>query len=194
MTVVGILSLQGAFEKHRIAIEHLGVSVCYVRYPADLDGCDGLIIPGGESTTMSKLLDESGLRPAVLDFAKKKSVLGTCAGMILMATDAADKKVIPLGLINIKVSRNAYGRQIDSFTTSLELSMNGSSVTTRGVFIRAPRILSMGREVEVLARVKDEPVMVKQDRHMACTFHPELSSNNYVHQYFLDLIQKPVLA
>jgi len=189
VTTIGVLSLQGAYEKHRIAVEHLGASVCYVRYPVDLNGCDGLIIPGGESTTMSKLLDESGLRQAVLDFSKDRSILGTCAGMILMARDADDEKVNPLGLIDMTVSRNSYGRQVDSFTTLLELSLNGSTVTSKGVFIRAPRITSVGRDVEILASVKDEPVMVRQGRHSASSFHPELSGNDNVHQYFLNLIR-----
>jgi 5'-phosphate synthase pdxT subunit len=168
------------------------VSLQYVRYPKDLENCDSLIIPGGESTTISKLLDESGLRQAVLDFAKQRSILGTCAGMILMAKDADDDKVNPLRLIDMKVSRNAYGRQVDSFTTNLEMSLNGSTVSTKGVFIRAPRIISFGQDLEILAKVNDEPVLVKQGLHMASSFHPELSGNNNVHRYFLSLNRKPV--
>ncbi len=189
---VGILSLQGAYALQGEILRSMDVSLQYVRYPKDLENCDSLIIPGGESTTMSKLLDESGLRQAVLDFAKQRSILGTCAGMILMAKDADDDKVNPLRLIDMKVSRNAYGRQVDSFTTNLEMSLNGSTVSTKGVFIRAPRIISFGQDLEILAKVNDEPVLVKQGLHMASSFHPELSGNNNVHRYFLSLNRKPV--
>ncbi len=189
---VGILSLQGAYALHGEILRSMDVSLQYVRYPKDLENCDSLIIPGGESTTMSKLLDESGLRQAVLDFAKQRSILGTCAGMILMAKEADDDKVNPLRLIDMKVSRNAYGRQVDSFTTNLEMSLNGSTVSTKGVFIRAPRIISFGQDLEILAKVNDEPVLVKQGLHMASSFHPELSGNNNVHRYFLSLNRKPV--
>ena len=189
---VGILSLQGAYALHGEILRSMDVSFKYVRYPKDLENCDSLIIPGGESTTISKLLDESGLRQAVLDFAKQRSILGTCAGMILMAKDADDDKVNPLRLIDMKVSRNAYGRQVDSFTTNLEMSLNGSTVSTKGVFIRAPRIISFGQDLEILAKVNDEPVLVKQGLHMASSFHPELSGNNNVHRYFLSLNRKPV--
>ena len=189
---VGILSLQGAYALHGEILRSMKVSLQYVRYPKDLENCDSLIIPGGESTTISKLLDESGLRQAVLDFAKQRSILGTCAGMILMAKDADDDKVNPLRLIDMKVSRNAYGRQVDSFTTNLEMSLNGSTVSTKGVFIRAPRIISFGQDLEILAKVNDEPVLVKQGLHMASSFHPELSGNNNVHRYFLSLYRKPV--
>lgn len=189
MTVVGILSLQGAFARHREMLSTIGVYVQDVRYTDDLDKCQGLIIPGGESTTISKLMDESGLRSAVLDFARKKSILGTCAGMILLAQDTNDEKVNPLGLIDMKVSRNAYGRQVDSFITSLELSLNGSSETTKGVFIRAPRVTSYGKEVEILASIEEEPVLVKQGLHIACSFHPELSGNSNIHHYFIKLIE-----
>jgi 5'-phosphate synthase pdxT subunit len=112
--------------------------------------------------------------------------------MILMAKDADDDKVNPLRLIDMKVSRNAYGRQVDSFTTNLEMSLNGSTVSTKGVFIRAPRIISFGQDLEILAKVNDEPVLVKQGLHMASSFHPELSGNNNVHRYFLSLYRKPV--
>jgi 5'-phosphate synthase pdxT subunit len=189
---VGILSLQGAYALHGEILRSMDVFLKYVRYPKDLENCDSLIIPGGESTTISKLLDESGLRQAVLDFAKQRSILGTCAGMILMAKDADDDKVNPLRLIDMKVSRNAYGRQVDSFTTNLEMSLNGSTVSTKGVFIRAPRIISFGQDLEILAKVNDEPVLVKQGLHMASSFHPELSGNNNVHRYFLSLNRKPV--
>lgn len=189
---IGVLGLQGAFARHQAVLEELGAANRLVRYPEELDGVDGLIIPGGETTTMSKLLDESGLRAGLVAFARERPVLGTCAGMVLMAREAGDARVETLDLMDIAIARNAYGRQVDSFTRSLEVSLNGSPAELRGVFIRAPRILKVGGNVEVLASVDGEPVFVRQGRHVACAFHPELSGTPLIHQYFLDILMDSV--
>ena len=191
---IGVLGLQGAFARHRAVLEELGAANRLVRYPEELDGVDGLIIPGGETTTMSKLLDESGLRAVLLAFARERPVFGTCAGMVLMARDAGDARVETLDLLDLAVARNAYGRQVDSFTRSLEVSLNGSLSELRGVFIRAPRILKIGGGVEVLVSVDGEPVFVRQGRHIACAFHPELSGTPTIHQYFLDIVKESALV
>ena len=191
---IGVLSLQGAFEKHRTVLSRLKIASKDVRYPGDLDGCDGLIIPGGESTTISNLIDTIGMRAPLLKFAEKKPVMGTCAGMILMARTVNDPRVQPLNLMNIEIARNAYGRQVDSFVSGLEVQINGKSVSLKGVFIRAPKIRSTGEEVEVLGVINGEPIFVRQNRHLATSFHPELSDTTAIHEYFLSLVREPTLV
>lgn len=191
---IGVLSLQGAFEKHRNVLSRLKIASKDVRYPGDLDGCDGLIIPGGESTTISDLIDYIGMRSPLLKFAEKKPVMGTCTGMILMARTVNDPRVQPLNLMNIEIARNAYGRQVDSFVSGLEVQINGKPVSLKGVFIRAPRIRSTGEEVEVLGMINGEPIFVRQNRHLATSFHPELSDTTAIHEYFLSLVREPTLV
>ncbi|MDP6456205.1 MAG: pyridoxal 5'-phosphate synthase glutaminase subunit PdxT [Candidatus Marinimicrobia bacterium] len=194
MITIGILGLQGAFARHEAVLSRLNVYTRIVRLPADLDGCDGVIIPGGESTTITKLMDYIGIREPLLDFAERYPLLGTCAGMIIMASQVEDLQVRPLNLIDIEVVRNAYGRQVDSFIRSLEISTNGSISRMAGVFIRAPRIKSVGKDVSVLASIDGEPVFVRQGHHLASSFHPELSDNTTVHEYFVSLAEETVLA
>lgn len=194
MITIGILGLQGAFARHEAVLSRLNVYTRIVRLPADLDGCDGVIIPGGESTTITKLMDYIGIREPLLDFAERYPLLGTCAGMIIMASQVEDPQVRPLNLIDIEVVRNAYGRQVDSFIRSLEISTNGSISRMAGVFIRAPRIKSVGKDVSVLASIDGEPVFVRQGHHLASSFHPELSDNTTVHEYFVSLAEETVLA
>jgi len=191
---IGVLSLQGAFEKHRTVLSRLKIASKDVRYPGDLDGCDGLIIPGGESITISDLIDYIGMRAPLLKFAEKKPVMGTCTGMILMARTVNDPRVQPLNLMNIEIARNAYGRQVDSFVSGLEVQINGKSVSLKGVFIRAPKIRSTGEEVEVLGVINGEPIFVRQNRHLATSFHPELSDTTAIHEYFLSLVREPTLV
>lgn len=194
MTCVGILGLQGDFAKHRTILSRLNVNSKDVRYPGDLKGCDGLIIPGGESTTMSKLLDTTGVRTSILEFSKSNPVLGTCAGMILMAKRVDDSSVHPLGLLDIEAVRNAYGRQVDSFTADLRVDSDGDPVSMTGIFIRAPKIKSVGEGVRVLGSLNGDPVFVQQGRHLACSFHPELSDNTTIHRYFLSVVEEPTLV
>ena len=184
---VGILALQGAFREHREVLDALGVEAVEVRTPAQLGALDALILPGGESTTMSKLLDSSGVRAplaALLDDGFP--VLGTCAGMILLAREVVDGRPDQesFGAVDIAVRRNAYGRQRDSFETPLSVAgLAGGPFP--GVFIRAPRIESVGECVEVLAAHEDVPVLVRQGAVVVASFHPELSGDFRLHEWFL---------
>lgn len=192
--VIGVLALQGAFAKQRMVISRLNVPSRDVKYPEDLDGCDGLIIPGGESTTMTELIDFVGMRQPLEQFAHKRPVMGTCAGLILMATQVSDPRVKTLNILNIDVVRNAYGRQVDSFVDTVDLLIDDRKVSIEGIFIRAPRIRSVNREVEIIGTLKGEPVVVRQSRHLACTFHPELSDSTAIHEYFVSMVKEPVLV
>ena len=187
MKQIGVLGLQGAYAKHLAILQQLDVQAVDVRKPGDLEECHGLIIPGGESTTMTKLINEIDMHDALLKFSVDRPVFGTCAGMILMAAKVDDGRVKTLNLINIEVERNGYGRQIDSFIDELDVTTNGQAFSMRGVFIRAPRIKNMGDGVEVLASVNGEPVLVQEGHHMAAAFHPELTGETRIHNYFSTL-------
>ena len=184
---IGVLALQGAFREHREVLDALGVEAVEVRTPAELGALDALILPGGESTTMSKLLDSSGVRVPLGELlADGLPVFGTCAGMILLARDVVDGRPDQesFGAIDIAVRRNAYGRQRDSFETPLAVDgLAGGPFP--GVFIRAPRIESVGERVEVLARHDDVPVLARQGPVFVASFHPELSGDLRLHEFFL---------
>ena len=184
MKTVGILALQGDFDAHRKAVERAGGTVIEVRTVKELEACDGLIVPGGESTTMLKLLDIEKLTEPLCQFAACKPVFGTCAGAILLAHSVTKPSQPSLDLIDIDVERNAYGRQIDSRITRVQAGAN----EMEAVFIRAPRILRVGPGGTVLATYNGDPVWVEQGRHMVTTFHPELTPDSSVHQRFLQLI------
>jgi len=188
---VGLLALQGDYDRHRQALDRLGLSSLQVRYPADLQQVGGLVLPGGESTTLSRLLDSSGLRGPLLEFAAAgKPILGTCAGLIMLASRLAGEKradghgVRPLGLLDVAVQRNGYGRQIDSFTEPLTLAGDlAGDAACDAVYIRAPRIVDLGPAVEVIARRPDgEVVGVRQGSIVGLSFHPELGSDTRFHQ------------
>jgi 5'-phosphate synthase pdxT subunit len=185
---VGVLALQGAFREHREVLAALGVDAIEVRTPAELAALDALIVPGGESTTMSKLLDSSEVRePLATRLADGLPALGTCAGMILLAAEVVDGRPDQrsLGAIEVAVRRNAYGRQRDSFEA--ELAVDGLvGGPFPGVFIRAPRIESVGAEVEVLAIHEGVPVVARQGAVVVTSFHPELAGDLRLHSWFLD--------
>ncbi|MEO8096251.1 MAG: pyridoxal 5'-phosphate synthase glutaminase subunit PdxT [Acidobacteriota bacterium] len=181
---IGILALQGDFEAHRKAVEREGARAVEVRTADQLAVCDGLIIPGGESTTMLKLLDIQKLTEPLREFASHKPVFGTCAGAILLAHAVTGPEQPSLNLLDIDVERNAYGRQIDSRIAHIETA-DGS---TEAVFIRAPIIRRAGPEARVLATYQRNPVWVEQGLHMVTTFHPELSLDSPVHRRFLSKI------
>ncbi len=185
---IGVLALQGDFDAHRKRLEELGVEVVLVKRPEQLDEIDGLIIPGGESGTFLKLLGEAGFEK-LKEFVQLKPTFGTCAGAILLAKEVENPKQAGLGAIDIGIRRNAYGRQIDSSIREGKflLGKPGDS-TLEMVFIRAPKIERVGREVEVIATEGDNPVAVRQGSVMASTFHPELSQDRRVHQVFLDIV------
>ena len=194
MKQIGVLGLQGAYAKHLAILQQLDVQAVDVRKPGDLEECHGLIIPGGESTTMTKLINEIDMHDALLKFSVDRPVFGPCAGMILMAAKVDDGRVETLNLLDIEVERNAYGRQIDSFIDELDVTTNGQAFSMRGVFIRAPRIKNMGDGVEVLASVNGEPVLVQEGHHMAAAFHPELTGETRIHNYFSTLKGEMSLA
>jgi len=190
--VVGVLALQGAFAKHAEMLRSLGVSVIEVRTPADLSRCDGLVIPGGESTTMVRQIKFIELEEPLKIFSTHKPIFGTCAGMILISNKIIADSMKPFGFLDISVERNAFGRQVESFVIPLELNLykDSSPIIFEGLFIRAPRIREVGPDVEVLAEFQGEPVLVRQGKHLASSFHPELTSDNAVHAYFIKLIEQ----
>ncbi|MCH7477565.1 MAG: pyridoxal 5'-phosphate synthase glutaminase subunit PdxT [SAR324 cluster bacterium] len=185
---VGILALQGDFARHRSKFEELGVATRNVRYVGDMTGLSGLVIPGGESTVMSKRIDAAGLRSALEEFARTHPVMGTCAGLIMMARDAGDSKVRPLNLLDITVDRNGWGRQVHSFTTDLTTQLNGTAISLPAIFIRAPRIIDVGPGIRVLAEHMGEPVLVQEGLHLASAFHPELTPDMHVHEHFVKVL------
>jgi 5'-phosphate synthase pdxT subunit len=176
---IGVLAVQGNFREHIAAFRRLGVEAVEVRKPEELDGLDGLVIPGGESTAITRLMRLYGLEDAIRRF--QGAIFGTCAGMILLGRDQ-------LGLIDLEVERNAYGRQVASFEADLELGDGGPPL--RGVFIRAPRITRAGPEVEVLAELDGEAVLLRSGRYLVASFHPELTDDLRVHERFLELVRE----
>jgi 5'-phosphate synthase pdxT subunit len=184
--LAGILGLQGDFARHQRNVEELGVPTRIVRNSADLEPCTHLIIPGGESTTIQKLLDFTGLRQPLIDFGRSRPVWGTCAGMILLAREVDDPRQTPLNLIDIAVRRNAYGRQIASFTTDMSLPFLGNGTPFHAVFIRAPIMESHGPDVTPLADVDGRTVLARQGRVLVSSFHPELTRDLRLHEYFLN--------
>ncbi len=176
---IGVLAVQGNFREHAAMLRRLGVEAVEVRKPEQLDGLDGLVIPGGESTTFMRLMRLYGLDEAIRGF--ERPMFGTCAGMIVLDRDH-------LGLVDLLVDRNAYGRQVASFEADLELP--GDDRVLRGVFIRAPRVRELGADVEVLAEHEGEPVLVRDGRFLVASFHPELTDDTRVHERFLDLVRE----
>jgi pyridoxal 5'-phosphate synthase pdxT subunit len=182
---VGVLALQGDFDAHRRALERAGAEAHEVRSVKDLEKADALILPGGESTTMLKLLDAENLFEPLRAFGGTKPIFGTCAGAILLAAEVSHPEQRSLGLMDLTVERNGYGRQIDSRIAKIEFGGQWKEA----VFIRAPIIRRIGSDAKILATYNGNPVLVEQGRHLASTFHPELGSSMGIHQYFLSKIQ-----
>ena len=192
MTAIGVLAVQGDFREHRQALNRLGVDAPEIRLPSQLDGIDGLIIPGGESTTIVQLIDIYGFREPLREKARDgMAVWGTCAGMIVIADRLIDPRPDPLRLMDIEVSRNAFGRQVDSFEADLDFQEIGDA-PFHGVFIRAPVVTDVGASVKVLARLEDgRPVAVRQGKFLATAFHPELTADDRIHQLFARIAAQP---
>ena len=192
---VGVLALQGDFAAHCARLTELGASAVEVRYAAQLDQVDGLILPGGESTTNLILLDQEGLWSRLEDFARERPILGTCAGAILLAREVTNPSQASIGAIDMRIERNAYGRQVDSSIRVVEPEPAFAGRTAAGpleaVFIRAPIIRSVGPGVEVLLRDGNDPILVEQGLHLAATFHAELTSDPRLHQLFLSKVRSP---
>ena len=186
---VGVLALQGAFIEHVTALRCFGVEAVLVRLPKQLEGLDGLIIPGGESTTMTRLMQSYELIDPIKELAKQgKPIWGTCAGMILMAAKLSGANGQPLGLMNIQVKRNAFGRQVDSFEVDLPVPVLGKD-DFHAIFIRAPLIEKVGSGVEVLAKLEGVAVAARQKHLLVCAFHPELNNDLRFHDYFIHMIK-----
>lgn len=184
---IGILALQGDFEAHARVLEKLGAEIVYVRAPEDLHDLNGLVLPGGESTTHMKLLAETGLEGAIRKMAAQGTpILGTCAGAILLAQKVKRPQQKSLGLVDMTVVRNAYGRQLASDVVTLETNLRDEPLEM--VFIRAPLIDRVGPGVEILAERNGSPVLVQQGRVLAATFHPELTDSNAIHERFLSMV------
>ena len=187
---IGVLALQGAFIEHLKILRHLGASAVEVRLPKQLDGLDGLIIPGGESTTIGKLAVMYDLLEPLCEFAAVKPVWGTCAGMIFMAREV-DLDQPLLGVMDISVKRNAFGRQVDSFQQNLNIAVlnDGADRPFPAVFIRAPKIIAVKRNAVVIAHLSDGTVVAAQEgRWLVTAFHPELTNDYRFHRYFLSLV------
>src|SRR5712691_1015574 len=176
---IGVLAVQGNFREHGAMLRRLGANVVEVRKPEELDGLDGLVVPGGESTTFIRLMKLYALDEAIRAF--EAPILGTCAGMIVLDRDH-------LGLVDLEVDRNAYGRQVASFEA--DLSLAGESSPLRGVFIRAPRVREVGPVIDVLAEPDGKPVLARQGRFLVASFHPELTEDTRVHELFLDSVRE----
>lgn len=191
---VGVLALQGSFQEHRTILKGIGTEVVEVRLPGQLEGLDGLIIPGGESTTIGKLLVDFNLLEPVKKFGKEKVIWGTCAGAILLSKDAHRKQPL-LELMDITVDRNAFGRQIASFETELDIpalkDISPDSTEFHGIFIRAPLITSVDGNAQVLSSLPDGRIVAARQNHLLATaFHPELTNDDRIHRYFLQIIEE----
>lgn len=184
---IGVLALQGAYEAHALTLRLLGADTRLVRLPSDLESLDGLVMPGGESTTMLRFLEQRGFFDLLKDFVQKTPTFGTCAGVILLAKDVTNPAQKSLGALDITVERNSYGRQIDSTILHADSKLPGGPLEM--VFIRAPRITRTGPAVETMASRNTDPVLVREGHLLAATFHPELGHDTRVHQLFLDLVR-----
>lgn len=188
--VVGVLAVQGAFQKHLDMLERCGVKALPVRFVEELDSIQGLIIPGGESTTVGKLMARYGLDKKIVERANEgMPVFGTCTGMILLAKDIVGSDQHRLGLMDISVLRNAFGRQVDSFEADLDVAAIGPP-PVRAVFIRAPYAVSVNGKAEILARCDDKIVLIRQDNLLAGAFHPELTDDTRIHDYFIGMVKQ----
>jgi 5'-phosphate synthase pdxT subunit len=187
LLTIGVLALQGDYEAHARAFKGAGARSALVRKPEELGSLDGLVIPGGESTTMLKFLEKDGFFDALREYATANPVFATCAGCILLAREVLHPKQRSLGMLDATVERNAYGRQIDSTILTLPTKISGGPLEM--VFIRSPRITRVGDDVDVLARRDAFPVLVQQGHLLACTFHPEMTADARVQQFFLDMVR-----
>lgn len=183
---VGVLAIQGDYDAHKARLEQLGAEVTLVRNPEELDAIDAIVIPGGESSTFLNFLAERGFLEKLRQFVRTKPTFGTCAGAILLAKEVENPPQQSLGALDIRIRRNAYGRQIDSSIREASTKLSGGPLEM--VFIRAPKIVEAGKGVEVLATESGDPVLVREGKIMAATFHPELSTDTRVHQEFLKLV------
>ena len=189
--IVGILSLQGDYQRHRTVLNSLGVHNVLVRSLDDLPKCQALILPGGESTTISMQIDSNGLRSGLQEFSKNNPIFGTCAGMIILSSTKDEPNMTPLSIMDFKINRNAWGRQIDSFSADIALSFDQFN-TFNALFIRAPRATCVPGSLEILASYNNEPVLITDGMHLASSFHPELGDDFRIHKFFIDKVNEKI--
>ncbi|TLS35005.1 pyridoxal 5'-phosphate synthase glutaminase subunit PdxT [Pseudalkalibacillus caeni] len=188
MVKIGVLGLQGAVREHVKALEAKNAEIIVIKRVEELEGLDGLVIPGGESTTMRRLIDKYGFMEPLKQFAQQKPVFGTCAGLILLAKNIEGQDHAHLAVMDVTAKRNAFGRQRESFEATL--NVKGVADDFVGVFIRAPYIIEVGEDVEVLATFNDHIVAARQGRFLSCAFHPELTDDDRMHQYFVQMVEE----
>jgi 5'-phosphate synthase pdxT subunit len=187
--IIGVLALQGNFAMHQNMLRKLDVSSILVKYPHELEKCDGLIIPGGESTTMSKLIDSHDFRLPLIDYAKDNSIFGTCAGMILLSSTESTENLNPLNILDFSVTRNGWGRQIFSFTKEVYVCFS-NGFKFLATFIRAPKVKLISDSINVLSKLNDEIVLLSDGLHLASSFHPEFGTDTRIHNYFINIVKK----
>ena len=190
---VGILALQGNYIQHKRIIEKLGIENTLVRYVSDLEKCDSLIIPGGESTAISKQIDNNLFRSKLSDFATTNPIMGTCAGMIMLSKTKPTDNMIPLNIMDFQIDRNAWGKQIHSFSAPIQLNFDKDR-SFHAVFIRAPKINRIGKSVKVISLYNDEPVLLTNGIHIVSSFHPEIGNDYRIHEYFINQIDEKKIA
>ena len=186
--IIGVLALQGNFAMHQIMLSKLDAPSILVKYPHELEKCDGLVIPGGESSTISKLIDSHGFRVPIGDYAKTNPIFGTCAGMILLSSSEVTKNLTPLSIMDFTVARNAWGRQIFSFTKEVDIYLP-EQVKYLATFIRAPKIITISDSINILSKLNKEIILITDGMHLASSFHPEFGADTQIHDYFIQLVR-----
>ena len=186
---VGIMALQGNYHQHKKVMETLGIQNTLIRHAYEFDKCDALIIPGGESSTISKQIDRQQLREKLNDFAIANPVFGTCAGMIMLSSSEPSNNMTPLNIMDFQVERNAWGRQVHSFSAEVLLDFDHDE-SFHAVFIRAPKLIKIGDGVKVLSLFNNEPVLLSNGKHLVSSFHPEIGNDYRIHEYFINLIHE----
>ena len=187
--IIGVLALQGNFAMHQNMLVKLDVPSILVKYPHELEKCDGLIVPGGESSTMSKLIDSHGLRLPLVEYSKNNSIFGTCAGMILLSSTDSSKNFDPLNIMDFSVIRNGWGRQIFSFTKEVYINLS-TGIQFLATFIRAPKVITISTSINVLSKLNEEIILLSDGLHLASSFHPEFGTDTQIHNYFINLVKK----
>ncbi len=187
--IIGILAFQGDFKLHENILNKLNIKTKLIKYKKQLEEIDGLIIPGGESTVMSKMLIRNNFDLCIKNFSKQHSIYGTCAGAILMSSKCSDVNIKNMSIVDVEVERNAWGRQIDSFSDKIELSFS-KKFKFDATFIRAPKFTINNGDVEVLSKYKEEPVLIRNKKHLVSSFHPEIKEDLRIHKYFIEMISE----
>ena len=187
--MIGVLALQGNYQMHYNMLSDIGANCLFVKHSEDLKKCKGLIIPGGESTVISKMMVRYNLLNPIKEFSKQNSVFGTCAGLILMSNYKSDN-IKSLNIMNIDILRNGWGRQIDSFSKDIDINIKQTIKIFKATFIRAPKIKKITDSIDILSSIDKEPIMIRKGRHIATTFHPEIHGDPLIHKYFLKIINE----